>query len=92
MKNQEHTIFDYKGLIYYRRRKFYYHEQFGRLIFEFIVLGKEVHFIDDPFLIEDGLTDYLRHYEIEFDKRKIITSSNKLIQKMEEPYETKPWD
>ena len=79
----EHNLWDYKGLIYYRRKHLEYYEQFGRLIFEFIMLGKDVHFLRYPFEIKDGLTDYLKYYNIEFDDDyKVVTTAKELIQRM----------
>jgi len=84
----EINLWDYKGMIYYRRKHLNYYEQFGRLVFEFIMLGKEVHFLEDPFGVEDGLADYLKHYGIEFDENyKVITKPEHLINQMITDYE-----
>ena len=88
----EINLWDYKGMIYYRRKHLEYYEQLGRLIFEFIMLGKEVHFLKDPFEVADGLSDYLRHYDIQFDENyKVITPAENLIYLMELDYRYKPW-
>jgi len=89
---EELDLWDYKGMIYYRRKHLEYYEQLGRLIFEFIMLGKEVHFLKDPFEVADGLSDYLRHYDIQFDENyKVITPAEELIYLMELDYRSKPW-
>jgi len=83
----ELDLWDYKGMIYYRRKHLEYYEQLGRLVFEFIMLGKEVHFLNDPFEIADGLSDYLRHYDIQFDEKyKVITPAENLIDLMKMKY------
>lgn len=90
---EELDLWDYKGMVYYRRKHLEYYEQFGRLIFEFIMLGKEVHFLNNPFEIEDGLSDYLRHYDIQFDENyKVITPTENLIDLMKLEYNFKPWE
>ena len=90
---KELDLWDYKGMIYYRRKHLEYYEQLGRLIFEFIMLGKEVHFLKDPFEVNDGLSDYLRHYDIQFDEKyKVITPSENLIDLMTLEYKFKPWE
>jgi len=84
----EIDLWDNKGMIYYRRKHLSYYEQLGRLVFEFIMLGKEVHFLKDPFEKEDGLSDYIKHYNIQFDKNyKVITPANELIERMEMKYD-----
>jgi hypothetical protein len=83
-------IFDYQAFLYRRREYLSYQEQFGRLIFEYILLGKDVYFLDKPFQ-SDCLTDYLCHYGIEFDGFKVITTADELRPKMER-YEDKPWE
>jgi len=89
---KELDLWDYKGLIYYRRKHLEYYEQLGRIIFEFIMLGKEVHFLKNPFEKEDGLSDYLRHYDIQFDENfKVITPAENLIDLMTMDYKFKPW-
>jgi len=89
---KELDLWNYKGMIYYRRKHLEYYEQLGRLIFEFIMLGKEVHFLKNPFEVDDGLSDYLRHYDIQFDENfKVITSAEELIYLMTIDYREKPW-
>jgi len=89
--NEVDHIFDYKDLVYRRRKYLEYQEQFGRLIFEYMLLGKNVFFLDDPFT-NDGLTDYLKHYDIQFNSNnKIITTKEELIEKMK-CYKEKPWE
>jgi len=88
----EIDLWDFKGMIYYRRKHLEYYEQLGRLVFEFIMLGKEVFFLNNPFEIKDGLTDYLNHYNIEFDNRfKVTTKASELIELMKQDYTFKPW-
>ena len=80
--DQSHTLFQYKGYIYTKKQETNYFEQFGRLIFEFLILGKEVHWFDEPFEYNDGLRDYLFHYG---DDGKVIKEI------MQEPYKEKFW-
>ena len=88
--NESEHIFDYQNLIYRRRKYLEFQEQFGRLIFEYILLGKNVFFIDEPYT-NDGLTDYLKHYEIKFNGNKISTSKKELAEKMS-VYNERPWN
>jgi len=81
--NEVNHIFDYESLVYRRRKYLEYQEQFGRLIFEYILLGKTVYFAAERFT-DDGLTDYLHHFNIEFDGNKIITTKDELSEKMKE--------
>lgn len=87
--NESKHIFDYEAFIYRRREYLNYEEQFGRLIFEYILLGKDVYFLDRPFQ-SDCLTDYLCHYNIEFDRFKVTTTAEELKTKMK-VYEEQPW-
>ena len=88
--NEVNHIFDYKRLVYRRRKYLEFQEQFGRLIFEYILLGKSVHFMDEPFT-DDGLTDYLKHYDIQFDGDRIATTKEELQSKMQS-YSVRPWE
>jgi len=56
------NMFKYNGFIYYRRGDRAHWEQFGRLIWEFILLDKRVYFYDLPSEAKDGLNDYVNHY------------------------------
>lgn len=87
--NEKDHIFDYKNLIYRRRKYLEYEEQFGRLIFEYILLGKTVYFLNEKHT-EDGLTDYLNHFHINFDGDRITTTKEELTQRMAS-YDYKPW-
>ena len=87
--NESDHLFDYKNLVYRRRKYLAYEEQFGRLIFEYILLGKTVYFANETHT-EDGLTDYLTHFDIRFCGRKIITSKEELAEKMG-TYNDRPW-
>ncbi len=88
--NEVNHIFDYETFVYRRRKYLEYQEQFGRLIFEYILLGKNVQFFDDPYT-DDGLTDYLKRFDIKFDSgNKIITTKEELENKMK-VYTFKPW-
>jgi len=79
----KYSVFDYKGFLFRRRKRLRYWEQFGRLIFEYIMVGKTVQFLSEPFEIDDGLTNYLKFYKIKFDERKnIITGKDELINKV----------
>jgi len=78
-------------LRYERRPEVSYHEQFGRRIFEHILMGKNVYFDNDPFMKNDGLSDYLRHYDITFEGKRVTTNSRQLARRMEDDrglYET----
>ena len=88
--NETDHLFEYHLLVYRRRKYLEYQEQFGRLIFEYILLGKKVYFSDDNIYTDDGLTDYLRHYNIKFDGNGIVTTKEELENKMR-VYTDKPW-
>lgn len=88
--NETDHIFDYQALVYRRRKYLEYQEQFGRLIFEYILMGKDVIFADEPYK-DDGLTDYLKHFEIKFCDNKIVTTKDELKNKMM-VYKDRPWD
>lgn len=77
-------MFDYYGYIYYRRKDRSGFEQFGRSIFEFLIMGKRVHYFDNPNDVDDGLKDYWNHYG-KGDKDIIRTM-------MSEDYKYKPWE
>lgn len=87
---ESNHLFDYKNFIYRRRKYLEYEEQFGRIIFEYILLGKNVYFLNEKFT-NDGLTDYLKHYNIKFDGQKIITNKEELEEQMIE-YSYQPWE
>jgi len=55
-------MFKYHGFIYYRRGDRAHWEQMGRLIWEFILLDKRVHFYETPTWRKDGLNDYMKYY------------------------------
>lgn len=88
--NEQEYIFEFKNFIYRRRKYLEYQEQLGRLIFEYILLGKTVYFMDEPYT-DDGLTDYLKHFDIKFEGNKIITTKEELAEKMS-TYKIKPWE
>lgn len=86
-------MFKYKNFIYARREHIMKVEQFGRFIFESILLGKNVYFLNEEEKnIQDGLRDYLKYYEIKFDGNKITTTSEELKNKMVQPYDLQPWN
>ncbi len=87
--NEVEHIFDYEVLVYRRRKYLEYQEQLGRLIFEYILLGKTVYFMNEPFT-DDGLTDYLKHFDIQFDGNKISTTKEELKERMKR-YDDRPW-
>ena len=87
--NEIDHIFDYQSLVYRRRKYLAYQEQFGRLIFEYILMGKTVYFANEPYT-DDGLTDYLHHFDIQFDGNKVITTKDELREKMKS-YDKEPW-
>lgn len=76
-------MFDYHGYIYYRRKDRSNIEEFGRSIFEFLIMGKKVHYFDHPNNVNDGLKDYWNYYG-QGDKEIIRIM-------MSEDYEYKPW-
>jgi hypothetical protein len=84
-------LFEFKNLVYSRRKYFNHIEQFGRLIFEYILLDKTVYFLDDPIYCNDGLADYLKHYDIQFENSKIVTTKKQLKEKICS-YEDQPWE
>jgi len=87
-RQPEGSIFTYKGFIFHRRKRLQYWEQFGRLIFEYLMLGKEVRFVTDPFAVHDGLVDYIHRYGIIFDgERKALCNQENLIEEMSSDYE-----
>lgn len=88
--NEVPHVFDYQEFVYRRRKYLEFQEQFGRLIFEYILLGKTVHFYNEPHT-DDGLTDYLRHYDITFNGNTITTTKEELENKMR-VYIDRPWD
>lgn len=82
--NEKNHIFDYKIFLYRRRKYLEYQEQFGRLIFEYILLDKAVIFLEAKPYKDDCLTDYLKHYEIEFNAGRIVTTKKELEKRMNE--------
>lgn len=76
-------VFNYSSYIYYRRADRAFYEQFGRLIFEFIILNKNVYFFDKPLYKKDGLNDYWTYYGKDRDW---------IIDKMLHDYEDAPWE
>lgn len=79
---QLQNVFCYSTYYYRKRKDLAYFEQFGRLVFEFVMLGKNIEWEKNPLLYEDGLTDYILYYGLEKEK---------LWKKMEKDYEYKPW-
>jgi len=69
---------------YSRRPEVLWYEQFGRRIFEHIILEKHVFFRNDPYMKDDGLSDYLKHYEIKFDGQRVTTTPQELTERMED--------
>jgi len=77
-------MFDYSGYIYYRRADRSKFEQFGRSIFEFLIMGKKVHYVDHPNDVNDGLKDYWNHYG---------KGDKEIVRMMMcEDYTYKPWE
>ena len=60
MLRSNENPFDYDCYIYRRRQILSFYEMFGRMIFEFILLGKEVKILDPH--VQDGLTLYLQKF------------------------------
>lgn len=79
----ENELFNYSGFIYYRREKYFYYEQLGRLIFEFLILQKKVHYFGDIYFHNDGLTDYLNHYSITPINNELLTDIEKLKKQIQ---------
>jgi len=68
-------------LTYKRRPEVSFHEQFGRRIFEHILMGSTVYcegYADK----EDGLCDYLAYYDIRFDGDMVATKAHELERRM----------
>jgi len=79
----DYNIFDFSGYIYNKKPEVSYYEQFGRLIFEFILLNKKIYWFDNPYEWNDGLKDYLLYYSE--DREKIEYMMNK-------KYNVRPWE
>lgn len=77
-------MFDYKGYLYYRRKDRSGIEQFGRSIFEFLIMGKQIHYIDHPTKVNDGLKDYWNHYG--------SGARETIIKMMSKNYNYRPWE
>ena len=77
-------MFKYHGYIYYRRKDRSGFEQFGRTLFEFLIMGKDIHYIDHPNDVDDGLKEYWNHYG-KGDKEIVRIM-------MSEDYDYKPWE
>jgi len=75
-----------RDIEYGRRPEVLWHEQMGRRVFECLVMGGKVKFINDPFMIEDGLFDYLKHYNIEDQNGFAKVDSEQLRNDMEGGY------
>jgi hypothetical protein len=71
-------------LHYERRPEVSYHEQFGRRIFEHILMGSQVYFDNDPYMLDDGLSDYLKYYNIQFEGKRVTTESKELSRRMKD--------
>lgn len=78
------NMFEYHGYIYYRRKDRSQFEQFGRCIFEFLIMGKRVHYFDHPNDTNDGLKDYWNHYG---------KGDKEIVRMMMcENYDYRPWE
>lgn len=77
-------MFEYHGYVYWRRADRARIEQFGRMIFEFMLLGKKVVFLDKPDDKKDGLSDYYKYYNPK--------NPSYFRAKMASDYEIKPWE
>lgn len=66
--NNKFNIHTYSGIIY-KRRDFYkenmYLEMKGKLLFEFLYFNKYVYYNSKPKSFDDGLTDYLKYFNID---------------------------
>lgn len=83
LKTAREGFFD-DHISYSRRPEVLWYEQFGRRIFEYIILDKHVFFRNDPYMKDDGLSDYLKHYDIKFDGPRVTTTSKGLIERMKD--------
>ena len=78
------NMFKYHGYIYYRRKDRSMFEQFGRTLFEFLILGKDIHYLDHPNDVDDGLKEYWNHYG---------KGDKEIVRKMmSEDYDYRPWE
>jgi len=71
----EYNNFFYEGMIYYKRKFNSYFEQFGRLVFELLLLNKKIIWYDNPYEYNDGLKNYLEHYGTENLEDKMSTQN-----------------
>lgn len=78
-----------RDIFYERRSEVLWHEQMGRRIFECLLMGGQVTFSNDPFMIDDGLADYLKHYNIRNEDDIATTDVQKLRSVMNEGYDFK---
>jgi len=88
--NEAGRLFNNDVFLYRRRKYLEYQEQFGRLIFEYILLGKSVQFVGETHT-DDGLTDYLNHFDITFNKDNYITTTKEELEKRMKTYNDRPW-
>lgn len=80
---RKESPFRYSSYAYTKKSDTSYYEQFGRLVFEFIILGKNIDWVDNPYDYKDGLRDYLNYYG---------TDRDHLIENMSRKYENTPWE
>jgi len=81
--NENKDIFNFDGYIYNKKPEVYYYEQFGRLIFEYILLNKKIYWFDNPYEYNDGLKDYLNYYSENKEQVEYMMSNK---------YEEKFWE
>ncbi len=84
LKHRNIEYFDRDTFVYERKKEKRWHDQFGRTIFEFIILGKKVVFKNNPFMVDDGVSDYLKYYKIEFEGNKVKTTAEELDERMKD--------
>ena len=76
------NIHDFSALDY-RRRNFYddnlYIEIKGKAIFEFLYFNKPVYYHSTPKTLDDGLTDYLRLFNVDDNVEQMLKINNKDI-------------
>lgn len=91
-EEKEEDLFNFKNLVYYKRERIAKYEQFGRLVFEYILLGKSVYFLDDPFAFNDGMRDYLEFYNIQTSQHGLVTTAKEELEQRMLNYDFRPWE
>ena len=94
LANNSFNIHDYNGVVFHRRNDFlpdYYLEMKGKIIFEFLYFNKYVYYSAKTKQIDDGLTDYLRLFNIDDNiSQKLNITSKEIFNKLVRYDETDP--